>query len=120
LYELNLKAKADAGEATGILTETEAALEQERFTSTSLASLLGMARALMAEPDRTAELAATRLPCFVCCGEADNGWSIEQQRAMAAALGTTLITIAGAAHSPCLEQPAATTAQLLRLWQKLR
>ena len=79
-----------------------AAFLRRRFLQTSAPSLLGMASALIDEPDRTHDLALNlqNRPVAVVSGESDDAWPHEQQRAMAAGLGTSLVLIPGAAHSP--------------------
>ncbi|MDQ6658812.1 MAG: alpha/beta hydrolase [Actinomycetota bacterium] len=82
---------------------------RKRFLASAPAGLLGMAAAIVAEPDLVTELAAAldaaTIPVAVISGEADDAWGIEQQAAMARRLGTSLLVIPGAAHSPNVEQP---------------
>ena len=79
-----------------------AAFLRRRFLQTSAPSLLGMAAALIDEPDRTTDLARSlqNRPVAVISGVGDDAWPHDQQRAMAAGLGTSLVLIPGAAHSP--------------------
>jgi pimeloyl-ACP methyl ester carboxylesterase len=98
-----------------------AELLRRRFVASSAAGLLGMATGLRTEPDRVAELAAVLAPagppCLVACGELDDAWPPEAQRAMAARLGARFATIPGAAHSPNVENPAALLELLLPTWR---
>ena len=93
-----------------------AAFVHRRFHANSHAGLLAMGNALVSEPDRTAELAATGLPLLVVHGVADDAWSPEEQTAMAERLGARHAVIAGAVHSPAVEQPDATARVLLEFW----
>ncbi len=94
-----------------------AAFLRHRFMSTSVASLLGMASALMDEPDRTGDLARALegRPVAVVSGAGDDAWPHEQQQAMARHLGTSLVVIPDAAHSPAVEAPAALVELLVPL-----
>ncbi len=96
---------------------------RRRFLSSSRAGLLGMGTALLTEPDRTAELAAAvtqrRIPVAVVAGEADDAWPLAEQRRMATELGTSLVLVPGAAHSPAVEAPQgllSVLAPLIRSW----
>lgn len=92
---------------------------RKRFLASTPAGLLGMAAAIVAEPDLVAELAAAleaaTTPVAVISGEADDAWGLEQQAAMARRLGTSLVVIPGAAHSPNVEQPERLLRILLPL-----
>lgn len=91
-----------------------------RFRATDQAGLLGMGSGLRTEPDLVAELADTlrREGCrsLVVCGETDDAWPVATQRDMAARLGADFVTVAGAAHSPNVENPAGLLAALLPTW----
>ena len=78
-----------------------------------------MGDALLGAPDRTAELAATGLPLLVAYGAADDAWPPATQADMARRLGARHAVIAGAAHSPGVEQPDATVAVLEEFWSSL-
>ena len=86
---------------------------QARLMGGSQAALLAMGDALLTEPDRVAELAATGLRTLVLYGEADDAWLPQAQAAMAVRLGADVVVVPGALHSPAVEQPAATAAALL-------
>jgi pimeloyl-ACP methyl ester carboxylesterase len=93
---------------------------RRRFVASSPAGLVGMGEALLAEPDRTAELAAATaaagLPVLVLYGADDDAWSPAAQAAMAARLGAATTSIPDAAHSPAVENPAATARAMLDFW----
>ena len=92
---------------------------RRRFVSSRAAGPLGMGAALRTEPDRVEELAATLrgsdAPVAVIAGENDDAWPVPDQRDMAARLGTELVIIPDAAHSPAVENPSALMAVLLPL-----
>lgn len=88
--------------------------EAARFEASDAAALLGMGEALLSEPDRVEELAnvltAQGIPALVACGADDDAWPPARQREMADRLGAPFELIAGAGHSPAIDQPAATAA----------
>jgi pimeloyl-ACP methyl ester carboxylesterase len=90
---------------------------KERFVASSAAGLKGMGDALVTEPDRVDELAATGLPVLVCYGALDDAWLPATQAAMAARLGAREVVIAGAGHSPAIEKTADTVEALLSFWR---
>lgn len=92
---------------------------RQRFMASSPEGLQGMGDALRSEPDRVAELAATGLPVLVAHGEDDDAWSPATQAEMAGRLGARHEVIAGAAHSPAVEQPARTLDVLTNFWRKV-
>jgi pimeloyl-ACP methyl ester carboxylesterase len=87
-----------------------------RFLANSAAGLRGMAAAMTSEPDRVAELAATGVPVLVTHGAADDAWTPAVQEDMARRLGARHEVIAGAIHSPAIENPPRTCAVLLDFW----
>jgi pimeloyl-ACP methyl ester carboxylesterase len=87
-----------------------------RFLANSAASLAAIARHLAEAPDQTSELTALDLPVRVIRGERDDAWSHATQERLADALGTKVVVIEGAGHSPAREQPEATRDSLVRLW----
>jgi pimeloyl-ACP methyl ester carboxylesterase len=91
---------------------------RRRFVGNAKAALLGMARTLLATPDRTEELAKTGLPLLVAYGESDDTWSPAEQSRMAGRLGARDEVIRGAGHSPAVEQPHATAALLTEFWAR--
>jgi len=97
-------------------------LLRRRFLASSEAGLLGMGTALRVEPDRVEELrrglTATATPVAVIAGRDDDAWPLAEQAAMATRLGTDLVIIEDAAHSPAVENPAGLLAVLLPLLEK--
>jgi len=100
-----------------------AALLRRRFLASNQSGLLGMGTALQQEPDRVDDLhralAASGIPVAVIAGDQDDAWPLPDQRDMARRLGTDLILIGGAAHSPAVENPEgllAVLVPLLRAW----
>jgi pimeloyl-ACP methyl ester carboxylesterase len=93
---------------------------RERFVTSSAAGLRGMGDALGAEPDRTWELAATAVPILVCHGENDDAWLPPVQADMAKRLDAWHIVVPAAAHSPAIENTAATVAALAEFWHSLQ
>jgi pimeloyl-ACP methyl ester carboxylesterase len=89
---------------------------RERFLANSAAGLRGMADALLGEPDRVAELAATGVPVLVAHGIADDAWSPAAQADMAERLGARHEVIGQAVHSPAIENPARTLEVLVSFW----
>jgi pimeloyl-ACP methyl ester carboxylesterase len=87
-----------------------------RFLRSSPAMLRGMADALRSEPDRGAELATTGVPVLVAHGADDDAWPPPVQRAMAEQLAARYAVIPAAAHSPAVENAAATVRTLLDFW----
>ena len=82
----------------------------------SPAGLRGMSRALVSEPDRVAELAATGVPVLVAHGVADDAWTPAAQADMATRLAARHEVIAQARHSPAVENPDSTVDVLLSFW----
>ena len=77
----------------------------KRFTSNAAASLRAITQLLIDAPDIIDDVAATGLPCWVGRGTDDDAWPHDVQEAMAKRLGTEIHVIAGAAHSPAVENP---------------
>jgi pimeloyl-ACP methyl ester carboxylesterase len=78
--------------------------------------LQGMGTALRGEPDRVADLAAVGIRTLVLYGVDDDAWPPAVQAEMAARLGAPTVVVDAAAHSPAVENPAATAAALLDFW----
>jgi pimeloyl-ACP methyl ester carboxylesterase len=89
---------------------------ERRFLASSPAMLRGMGEALLGAADRVDELAATGLRVLVMYGVDDDAWTPAVQRIMAERLLATSVAIDNAAHSPAVEQPAATVHALLSFW----
>lgn len=94
-----------------------AAFLERRFLAGHPAMLKGMADALLVEPDRVEELRATGLPLLVLHGSDDDAWPPSVQQDMAARLGARYEVLPGAAHSPAVENPAATVTALVDFWR---
>jgi len=90
---------------------------RERFVSTNPWGLRAMGEILLSEPDRTHLLGQADIPAHVVYGIDDDVWPLEEQDAMAAALGTSSHAITGAAHSPMVDDPETTADVLDRLWR---
>lgn len=56
------------------------------------------------------------MPVLVTHGDDDDAWPPSVQRKMARRLGAEYVVIPDAAHSPAVENPAATVRALLRFW----
>jgi pimeloyl-ACP methyl ester carboxylesterase len=89
---------------------------EERFLANATSMLVGMGSEIVAAPDRTAELAAAGFPILVTAGIGDDAWPIATQKAMATRLGTDIVLIEDAAHSPAAENPARTVQILAGFW----
>ncbi|MGY2004696.1 alpha/beta fold hydrolase [Blastococcus sp. SYSU DS1024] len=87
-----------------------------RFLRNSAAGLRGMADAMLAEPDRVAELKETGVPVLVAHGEADDAWLPHVQADMARRLGARHEVIDNAIHSPAVENPPRTLEVLCDFW----
>jgi pimeloyl-ACP methyl ester carboxylesterase len=92
---------------------------RRRFLASTTAGLLGMGRALQTEPDRVDQLrqalVVTGVPAAVLAGRDDDAWPLTDQQDMAIRLGTELVLIEQAAHSPAVENPDGLLAVLLPL-----
>lgn len=116
--EASYQAKAERDRQRGIPPpppDVEAYLHR-RFLANSPESLAAICQLLAEAPDRRSELAELDLPIRVLRGAADDAWPHGVQDAVAAAVGTRVQVIDGAAHSPAVEQPAATRDALVRAW----
>jgi pimeloyl-ACP methyl ester carboxylesterase len=89
---------------------------KERMLANSPAGLVTMARHLLGAADKTGQLAGRGIPTLVLHGTDDNAWPPGQQAEMAARLSASQVVIAGAAHSPAVEAPAATAEALTSFW----
>jgi pimeloyl-ACP methyl ester carboxylesterase len=87
-----------------------------RFLGNSAVGLAAIARLLVETPDLTGSLAGLELSVSVLRGEHDDAWAHEVQDALAQAVGTSVVVIADAAHSPAVEQPEPTRDALARIW----
>lgn len=107
---------AAGGEASD--PESEAFL-RARFVADDPAGLAAFSRMLAAAPDRIDDVARTEVAAFVVYGEDDDAWPIELQDRMAVRLGSAPVVIAGAGHSPAVDQPETTADVLARLWSSV-
>lgn len=89
---------------------------RNRFISCSAASLLGMGKAMLNEPDRVEELKSTGVPVLVMYSRRDNAWASDAQADMAARLGAREVVIPDAIHSPAIENPLPTASALVEFW----
>jgi pimeloyl-ACP methyl ester carboxylesterase len=111
-----LWAGRDADRPDAELTASQL-FERGRFAAHTAAGLLGNGELLSEEPDRTAALAALDIRVLVARGQHDDAWAPELQERMAYELDAPVAVIPDAAHSPALENPAATAALLTDFWK---
>lgn len=93
---------------------------RERWAESKAAALLGKATILINQPDLSkeiAELSENGLPVLVTHGVDDDAWPIEQQEQMAKIIGAKYVVIPDSAHSPNVENVAATTTVLNQFWR---
>jgi pimeloyl-ACP methyl ester carboxylesterase len=93
------------------------AFQRTRLLASDPDGLLAMGNGVIDEPDRVDELAATSVPVLVLTGAEDDAFPPDVQAAMAKRLGADYVEVAGAAHSPAVENPAGTAAALIRFWR---
>jgi pimeloyl-ACP methyl ester carboxylesterase len=96
--------------------ETLAAFLRNRFVANDPAGLAAFARLLTSAPDRTEELAASRVPVLVAYGAHDDAWPPQVQASMAQRLGARHEVVDDAGHSPAAEAPDITAAVLSEFW----
>ena len=92
--------------------------QRTRLLGGSAAGLKGMGDALLTEPDRVAELAATGVRTLVVYGERDDAWPPSVQAQMADRLGAEAVIIRGSIHSPAAENPADTARALTEFFSR--
>lgn len=92
---------------------------RSRFLATDPVGLQAMGDLLRTVEDSTEDLARTGVPVLVLHGESDDAWLPAVQARMATRLGAAYRVIEAAAHSPAVENPAATVRALLDFWQQL-
>ena len=90
-----------------------------RFVQTHPIALSVAADQLLADEDRLADLKLRTVPLLVITGAAEDVWSADELVAMADDLGAECTVIAQAGHSPAVDQPAATSAALIRFWNSV-
>jgi pimeloyl-ACP methyl ester carboxylesterase len=99
-------------------SDAVAAFMRLRFTANNPYGLRAKTGILLDTPDRTGELAALAgegFPVAVVYGPSDDAWGIEEQDAVAAAVGALPVVVPGAGHSPAAELPELTAAMLDRV-----
>ena len=99
-----------------------AAFMRRRFTSNSPYGLRAKTGILLDTPDRTGELAALArdgFPVAVVYGPDDDAWTLAEQDAVAAAVGTAPVVVPGAGHSPAAEDPEGTADVLDTVLRRL-
>jgi pimeloyl-ACP methyl ester carboxylesterase len=89
---------------------------RKRFLASDPVGLLAMGTAVIDEPDRVDELAATEVPLLVLAGANDDAFPPEVQVEMAKRLGASYVEVPRAGHSPAVENPAGTAAALINFW----
>ncbi|WP_210577224.1 alpha/beta fold hydrolase [Streptomyces sp. GESEQ-4] len=89
---------------------------QRRWLGTKPAQLMATGRQLCTEPDRVAELAAVPLPFHVLSGSRDDAWPVTLLDDMAVRLNARRSVVAGAEHSPNMDQPLPTAHALADFW----
>jgi pimeloyl-ACP methyl ester carboxylesterase len=92
---------------------------QTRFMANDPLGLTVMGNEIRSAEDRTEELRATGIDLLVVHGADDDAWPPLVQREMAERLGAHYRVIPDAAHSPAVENPAATLEALLEFWPTL-
>lgn len=92
----------------------------QRFMANSPHSLTAIAMLLADSADLTPELGGAGVPVSVMRGEHDDAWEHSVQDRLAEELGTTVVVIDKAAHSPAVERPEETRDALVRFWMTTR
>jgi pimeloyl-ACP methyl ester carboxylesterase len=92
---------------------------QTRFVANHPLSLRAITLHLTTAEDVVDSLASTGVPVLVAFGADDDGWPVDEQRAMAARLRAPVAAIEGAGHSPAAEQPEQTAAILAKFWTEV-
>lgn len=98
-------------------TPAQESFQRKRFLANDPAGLLAMGTAVIDEPDRVDELAATGVPLLVLTGVDDDAFPPVAQAEMAKRLGAEYVEVPAAGHSPAAENPVATAAALIRFWR---
>nr|WP_238355482.1 alpha/beta hydrolase [Kribbella sandramycini] len=93
-----------------------AAFLRKRFTSNTPTGLAEITRRLTDAEDQTDRLAKAGVRLQVLYGESDDGWPITVQNDVAERLGIEPQMVPDAAHSPAIEQPAATARFLVEFF----
>ncbi|MFG3252817.1 alpha/beta fold hydrolase [Streptomyces sp. NPDC048172] len=109
------EAPYSAAEEAATPPDVEAFLHR-RWLANVPAQIAVTARQLLAEPDRTEELAALELPLHLVSGSVDDAWPVPLLDAMAERLGARRTTVEDTGHSPNAERPEATARALAGFW----
>ena len=88
----------------------------DRFVQTHPTALTVAAGQLLADQERLADLLSRTIPLLVITGAAEDVWSADELAAMAQHLHADCAVIAGAGHSPAVDQPQETAAALVAFW----
>ncbi|MFE6284684.1 alpha/beta fold hydrolase [Streptomyces sp. NPDC057877] len=89
---------------------------RRRWLGHKRAQLVATGRQLCTEPDRVDELAGVPLPYHVLSGERDETWPVPLLDDMAVRLDARRTVVAGAEHSPNVDQPLATAEAVADFW----
>ena len=110
------KVERDAGRGMAVPDPDVADFLHRRFLANSADSLAAIADHLASAVDRSGELATLDLPVSVMRGRDDDAWPHDVQARLADALGTRVVVVSGAAHTPAVENPEETRDALARIW----
>ncbi|WP_055587453.1 alpha/beta fold hydrolase [Streptacidiphilus griseoplanus] len=119
IWQVMREMEAAGGDQPGLPSPEVADFLHRRWVSNVPQSLSAMARQLIGEPDRVAELAAAPLPKLVLSGDRDYAWPVAWQSEMAERLGARRVVVPGAGHSPNAERPLETARALLDFWSSV-
>jgi pimeloyl-ACP methyl ester carboxylesterase len=111
----DVKEAADRESGWAPPSEEVGAFMRTRFVSNNPYALRAKTAILLDTPDRTDELAALAaggFPVGVVYGPDDDAWPLREQDAVAAAVGTTPVVVAGTGHSPAADDPEAAASAL--------
>jgi pimeloyl-ACP methyl ester carboxylesterase len=111
VHDIRLQQKLERGEPEQ--PPEAAAFLRKRFVASSPDCISAFAGHLLEAPDRVGEVASTKVPVTVVRGAEDDAWSWAAQDDMARRLGTEVVVVDDAAHSPAVENPEALAAVLL-------
>ena len=111
VHDIRLQQKLERGEPEQ--PPEAAAFLRKRFVASSPDCISAFAGHLLEAPDRVGEVAPTKVPVTVVRGAEDDAWSWAAQDDMARRLGTEVVVVDDAAHSPAVENPEALAAVLL-------
>lgn len=114
LWDVKRRLEVMAG--TELADPDSEAFLRDRFVADDPSGLAEFSRMLATAPDRIDDVARTEVSAFVVYGESDDAWPIELQDRMAVRLGSAPVVIAGAGHSPAVDQPETTADVLAGLW----